>query len=156
MGNLAITQQHAMFRLLIALALFASAFTPTGVARLQTVKATSEVQMNWRKALAPAAALVVAGSAGAAFAGDAENGEGVFAGNCAACHAGGQNAVQPEKTLELSSLKSYLAGFDGTEKAIVYQVTNGKNAMPAFGGRLDDEEIEDVASYVLSQANGGW
>merc|ERR1711988_1751116 len=121
----------AMFRLLIALALFASAsaFTPTGVARLQTVKATSEVRMNWRKALAPAAAaLVVAGSAGAAFAGDAEHGEGVFAGNCAACHAGGQNAVQPEKT-------------------IVYQVTNGKNAMPAFGGRLDDEEIEDVASY---------
>merc|ERR1711908_82572 len=138
----------AMFRLLIALALFASAsaFTPTGVARLQTVKATSEVQMNWRKALAPAAAaLVVAGSAGA-----------VFAGNCAACHAGGQNAVQPEKTLELSSLKQYLSGFDGSEKAIVYQVTNGKNAMPAFGGRLDDEEIEDVASYVLGQANAGW
>merc|ERR1712178_368018 len=111
MGNLAITHTIAMFRLLIALALFASAFTPTGVARLQTVKATSEVQMNWRKALAPAAAaLVVAGSAGAAFAGDAENGEGVFAGNCAACHAGGQNAVQPEKTLELSSLKTYLPG----------------------------------------------
>merc|ERR1712178_537747 len=121
MGNLAITHTIAMFRLLIALALFASAFTPTGVARLQTVRATSEVQMKWRKALAPAAAaLVVAGSAGAAFAGDAENGEGVFAGNCAACHAGGQNAV------------------------------------PAFGGRLDDEEIEDVASYVLSQANAGW
>merc|ERR1712054_584263 len=128
MGNLAITHTIAMFRLLIALALFASAsaFTPTGVARLQTVKATSEVQMNWRKALAPAAAaLVVADSAGAAFAGDAENGEGVFAGNCAACHAGGQNAVQPEKTLELSSLKQYLSGFDGSEKAIVYQVTNG-------------------------------
>ena len=26
--------------------------------------------------------------------------------------------------------------------------------MPAFGGRLSDEEIEDVAAYVYDQANG--
>ena len=30
----------------------------------------------------------------------------------------------------------------------------GKNAMPAFGGRLSDEEIGDVAAYVIDQANG--
>jgi cytochrome c6 len=37
------------------------------------------------------------------------------------------------------------------------QVTNGKNAMPAFGGRLDDEEISDVAAYVFDQAtNAKW
>ena len=36
----------------------------------------------------------------------------------------------------------------------MYQVTNGKNAMPAFGGRLSDEEIGDVASYVYDQASG--
>jgi cytochrome c6 len=40
--------------------------------------------------------------------------------------------------------------------AITYQVTNGKNAMPAFGGRLDDSDIEDVANYVLSQSEKGW
>ena len=34
------------------------------------------------------------------------------------------------------------------------QVTNGKNAMPAFGGRLSDEEIGDIAAYVIDQANG--
>ena len=40
--------------------------------------------------------------------------------------------------------------------AIKNQVTNGKNAMPAFGGRLKDDEIEAVANYVLSQAEKGW
>jgi len=40
--------------------------------------------------------------------------------------------------------------------AITYQVTNGKNAMPAFGGRLSDSDIEDVANYVLSQSDKGW
>ena len=32
------------------------------------------------------------------------------------------------------------------------QVTNEKNAMPAFGGRLRDEEISNVASDVIDQA----
>ena len=40
---------------------------------------------------------------------------------------------------------------------IFSEVTNGKNAMPAFGGRLSDEEIADVAAYVYNQADtGGW
>ena len=41
-------------------------------------------------------------------------------------------------------------------RAITYQVTNGKNAMPAFGGRLSDNDIEDVASFVLSQSEKDW
>lgn len=37
------------------------------------------------------------------------------------------------------------------------QVTNGKNAMPAFGGRLDDDEITNVAAYVYDQStNSKW
>ena len=36
-----------------------------------------------------------------AFAADVDAGEQVFSGNCAACHAGGQNVIMPEKTLEL-------------------------------------------------------
>jgi len=37
-----------------------------------------------------------------------------------------------------------------------FQVTNGKNAMPAFGGRLSDEDIENVATYVITTAKNGW
>jgi cytochrome c6 len=91
-----------------------------------------------------------------AFAGDIENGSLVFAGNCAACHAGGNNVIQNEKTLRKEALDQYLAGGLKPE-SIVYQVTNGKNAMPAFGGRLEEDEINDVAAYVYDQAvNAKW
>ena len=32
------------------------------------------------------------------------------------------------------------------------QVTNGKNAMPAWAGRLSEDEIQDVAAFVFNQA----
>jgi cytochrome c6 len=35
--------------------------------------------------------------------------------------------------------------------AIIYQVTNGKNGMPAFGGRLSEDDIQNVANYVLAE-----
>ena len=64
--------------------------------------------------------------------------------------------IQAEKTLQKDALVQYLAG-GFKEASIVTQVTNGKNAMPAFGGRLSDEEIADVASYVYDQAtNNKW
>ena len=90
-----------------------------------------------------------------AIAADVEAGETVFNANCAACHAGGQNVIMPEKTLEKEALESYLAG-GRNEKAIITQVTNGKNAMPAFGGRLDDEQIANVAAYVIATSEAGW
>jgi cytochrome c6 len=35
-------------------------------------------------------------------------------------------------------------------------VTNGKNAMPAFGGRLSDDDIANVAAYVIKTSSAGW
>jgi cytochrome c6 len=88
-----------------------------------------------------------------AFAGDAASGAKVFTANCAACHAGGKNLVQANKTLKKDALEKY--GMYSAE-AIIAQVTNGKNAMPAFKGRLKPQQIEDAAAYVLSQADKGW
>ena len=88
-----------------------------------------------------------------AMAADIENGERIFSANCSACHAGGNNVIIPEKTLKKDVLEAN--GMNSVDK-ITYQVTNGKNAMPAFGGRLDDSDIEDVANYVLSQSEKGW
>ena len=93
-----------------------------------------------------------------AYAGDIDQGKKVFTANCTACHAGGRNVVQAAKTLKQDALETYLDNY-GTEhniSAIVYQVTNGKNAMPAFGGRLTPEQVDDVAAYVNSQAENGW
>ena len=42
------------------------------------------------------------------------------------------------------------------EAAVRNQVTNGKNAMPAFGGRLSDEDIANVAAFVISTSSTGW
>ena len=96
---------------------------------------------------------VVASLANPVFAADIENGERIFTANCAACHAGGNNVIMPEKTLKKDALE---ANGMNAVSAITYQVTNGKNAMPAFGGRLSDSDIEDVANYVLSQSEKGW
>ncbi len=87
------------------------------------------------------------------LAGDAASGAQIFSANCAACHAGGNNVVNGAKTLKKGALDKYEMN---SLEAIIYQVNNGKNAMPAFKGRLTDEQIEDVATYVLSQAEKGW
>jgi cytochrome c6 len=92
-------------------------------------------------------------SPNSSFAADIENGERIFNANCSACHAGGNNVIIPEKTLKKEALEAN--GMNSVD-AITYQVTNGKNAMPAFGGRLDDGDIEDVANFVLSQSEKGW
>ncbi|HEY9676338.1 MAG TPA: c-type cytochrome [Waterburya sp.] len=88
-----------------------------------------------------------------AFAADTANGAKVFSANCAACHTGGRNVVMPDKTLKKEALEKY--GMNSLD-AIITQVTNGKNAMPAFKGRLNAQQIEDVANYVLEQAEKGW
>lgn len=78
-----------------------------------------------------------------------EKGEKIFFNNCSVCHIGGNNIIIPEKNLKKETLE---ANGMNSISAISYQVLNGKNGMPAFGGRLTEEEIEDVATYVLQKS----
>jgi cytochrome c6 len=78
-----------------------------------------------------------------------EKGEKLFNNNCSVCHLGGNNIIIPEKNLKLETLE---ANGMNTINAINYQVINGKNGMPAFGGRLKEEDIEQIAYYVLESA----
>jgi outer membrane protein assembly factor BamB/mono/diheme cytochrome c family protein len=77
--------------------------------------------------------------------GDAAAGRTVFTTNCAGCHtlaeAGTSGTVGPN----LDDLRPDAALVRTT-------VTNGRGAMPAFGGRLSETEIADVAAYVSSVA----
>ena len=93
-----------------------------------------------------------------ALAGDAALGKQIFAANCAACHMNGGNVVMGNKTLKQDALEKYLEnyGTDHNIDAIIYQVTNGKNAMPAFRARLKPDQIENVAAYVKAQSESGW
>jgi cytochrome c6 len=80
---------------------------------------------------------------------DEISGKNLFIQYCSACHQNGQNIILPEKNLRLKTLK--LNGMDNS-KSILYQIINGKNGMPAFGGRLNFEEIEKITTYILDES----
>ena len=75
--------------------------------------------------------------------GDAAAGEAIFAENgCGSCHvleaAGAAGNIGPN--LDESQPDAEL---------VVDRVTNGSGAMPAFGDSLDEQQIRDVAAYVV-------
>jgi cytochrome c6 len=88
-----------------------------------------------------------------ALAADTANGAKIFSMQCAGCHVNGGNIVRRGKTLRLKALKRN--HMDSLE-AIATLVANGKNNMSAYKDRLSAKEIEDVATYVLEQAEKGW
>jgi cytochrome c6 len=77
-----------------------------------------------------------------------ERGEVLFEKHCSQCHQNGTTILFPEKNLKKENLERN--GLDSIE-AIRYQLKNGKNGMPAFGGKLKDEEIRQIASYILQK-----
>ena len=81
----------------------------------------------------------------------AQMGEQLFETNCMGCHINGKNLIIPEKNLQKETLKNN--GMD-TVDSLMYQITNGKNGMPAFGGRLTENQIETIAYYVLERSEG--
>jgi cytochrome c6 len=80
---------------------------------------------------------------------DKDLGKSIFLSNCSVCHYQGNNIIIPEKNLKKETLQ--INGMN-TVSAISYQVTNGKNGMPAFGGRLKENEIEAVAIYIIENS----
>ncbi|CAE8582598.1 unnamed protein product [Polarella glacialis] len=114
----------------------------------------SEANSSWSfSPLALGAALGLAAAvltSSPALAADLENGESIFLGNCAACHAGGNNSVRAEKKIKKEELITYGKYDIG---AITTQVTNGYGAMPAFGEKLGPDDIDDVANYVYNKAD---
>jgi mono/diheme cytochrome c family protein len=89
-----------------------------------------------------------AGGESAGAAPNAEAGKEVFAENCSVCHGatghggnGGPDLTTMPKAKEQA----------GAEE----QVTNGGGGMPAFKGQLSEEEIKNVAAYVVEDIVGG-
>lgn len=87
-------------------------------------------------------------TAPAAPEGDPEAGAKVFqSAGCGACHAlaaaGSKGTVGPN----LDQAKPAL-------ELVIDRVTNGKGAMPPFRGQLSEQQIADVAAYVV-QSTGG-
>jgi cytochrome c6 len=92
-----------------------------------------------------------------ALAAETSNGAKIFEANCASCHIGGGNILISQKTLKKEALSKYLENYNSDSiEAIIHQVQNGKNAMPAFKGKLSPENILEVAAYVFQNAEQGW
>tara|TARA_B100000085_G_scaffold258498_1_gene260634 strand:+ start:271 stop:624 length:354 start_codon:yes stop_codon:yes gene_type:complete len=107
--------------------------------------------------IAAVAALSIAPAAQASTTGSIEQGEQIFAHNCAACHMGGGNVIQASRTLKIGDLNEHLDEYRQTPlEAIEHQIEDGKNAMPAYADKLSEEEIIAVATFVEHQAEQGW
>ena len=88
------------------------------------------------------------GGGGGAAQGDPAAGKAIFASaGCGSCHtlsdAGTSGNVGP-------NLDQSTVDFD----AAVTQITNGGGGMPAFSSQLSEDEIANVAAYVVSARTG--
>jgi cytochrome c6 len=88
-----------------------------------------------------------------AFAEETVNGTQIFSVHCAGCHIKGSNIIRRGKNLKMKALKKN--NMDSID-AIASIVTNGKNNMSAYKDRLTKQQIQDVAAYVLEQAEKNW
>ncbi len=84
---------------------------------------------------------------------DSNNAAKIFETNCAGCHMNGGNIIRRGKNLKMNALKKN--GMDSIE-AITDIVTNGKNNMSAYKDRLTSQQIQEVSTYVLEQAQKNW
>ena len=77
-----------------------------------------------------------------------DTGKKIFLQNCNVCHLNGNNLIIPEKTLTKQNLN--INGLLNLN-SIIYEITNGKNGMPGFINRLSENEIKEVANYILEK-----
>jgi quinohemoprotein ethanol dehydrogenase len=89
-----------------------------------------------------------AAAGGGGATADAAAGKEVFSEECSVCHGAtghGGNGGPDLRTMPLAKTQA------GAEK----QVTDGGGGMPAFKGTLSEEEISNVAAYVVEDIVGG-
>jgi mono/diheme cytochrome c family protein len=77
----------------------------------------------------------------------AVSGKKIFTGNCGVCHTLAAAGTKGQRGPNLDDLKPDVA-------TVQRQVINGGGGMPAFNGRLSQQQIDAVANYVAQQAGG--
>ena len=65
--------------------------------------------------------------------------------------------IRASRTLKRRDLNSHLEAYQQDPlEAIEHSIEDGKNAMPAYAGKLSEDDIVAVATYVEQQAELGW
>lgn len=72
---------------------------------------------------------------------------GTFKSKCAACHGQDGAGSTLGKRLHAPDLRSKDVQSQ-TDDALVQVITKGKDNMPAFGNRLDNDQIQKLVAYV--------
>lgn len=76
----------------------------------------------------------------------------VFADNCAACHG---EAGEGDRTQGAPTLNDAVWLYGGSREKIAESVTNARfGVMPAWAGRIGEDQIRAVAAYVHSRGGG--
>jgi cytochrome c551 len=95
------------------------------------------------------------GSPSASLPGDPNNGQSVYSQNCTTCHGSSlEGGIGPQLN-PIAKLPGVANPLD--PGYIIDTITNGRTpsgggtAMPAWKGKLTDQEIKDVASYIIQQ-----
>lgn len=83
-------------------------------------------------------------------AADLKDGANSFKANCSECHAKGGNVVQRSKTLKKVDLEKNDRYSQG---AITELLKKGVGACPSFARKLPSNRIENIAAYVMDQAD---
>ena len=88
------------------------------------------------------------------FADTNSGGEAIFKQNCTPCHGEDGKGKAAVGTPDFTSAKLQASL---TDQYILNTITNGKTGtiMPAWKGKLSEEQISAVASYVRSLGGGG-
>ncbi len=142
---------HSMRRAATLLALLALIALPVAVAGCgggEETTPTPETVVGSLPEATTSEATTTEEGGGSTLEGDAAAGEQIYASaGCGGCHtleaAGSSGNVGPN----LDDAKPDFA-------LVIDRVTNGAGAMPAFKGQLSDQEIADVAQYVVESTQG--
>ena len=79
--------------------------------------------------------------------GDAAAGEEIFVANCGSCHT-------LEEAVTSGNIGPNLDDSSFDQGAVEEQVAQGGGGMPAFEGQLSEEEIQNVAAFVVASEDG--
>jgi len=85
-----------------------------------------------------------------AYAGDIDNGKKIYTRHCVTCHGIDGVSAMPD-----APNFAYSEKLLRPDDFILVSIKEGKNAMPAYRGLLEDQEILDVITYLRMLENGG-
>lgn len=92
---------------------------------------------------------------GDARGGDLAAGRRIFERKCARCHAGnGDGKTVVAGRFPYANLIDGVWRGDGSAESIEKQIRRGRDPMPAFQGKLTDEQIRQTVTYVLELTGG--